>query len=231
MEPTPIVVCGSCGYEESVGAWHTFESQSDADPEAVARARRAHEQAQQQRHRALLAEVKFPIYAAEGLSASIASHGGHSSGMGVVHRVTHIGVAQPARAHGQEPRLIIETDLDNAPEASAYELARRQLESWLYAELPPPIVDRSEAGRAVAWHTVDRERRKLAARAHVGERSILLNGRLTPFTFLEVGERWVAVHQIQGSTITVSANQIDPDALRLKPIDHPVEELLGNQGE
>jgi hypothetical protein len=119
----------------------------------------------------------------------------------------------------------------DARHASAYELARAQLEIWLHDELPPPSVDRSEAGRAVAWHTVDRERRKLVAGAHLGECSLLLDGRPTPFTFLQVGERWVAALHMSGSTITVSADRIDPGVLSLRPLDRPVEQLLGEPGE
>jgi hypothetical protein len=231
MEPTPIVVCRSCGYEESVGSWITFERRPDADPEAAARARRAYEEAQHERHRALLAEVKFPIYAAEGLSASIAGHGGPSTGTGDAQRVTQISVTQPAKAHGPVPRLIIETALNDRFADSERALARRELEGWLLDAMPPPSVERSEAGRAIAWHSVDRERRKLVARALAGERSLLLDGRPESFGFLEVGERWVAVRQFPAWTITVSANEIKPESLSLKPIERPVERLLGNHGE
>jgi hypothetical protein len=231
MEPTPLVVCRSCGYEESVGSWVIAERRPDADPEAAARARRAFEQAQQERHRALLTEVEFPIYAAEGFSAGIAGHGGPSSGTGNVHRVTQISVAQPTKAHGPEPRLIIETAVNDEFQDSEQALARRELEGWLHEEMPPPAVERSEAGRAIAWHSVDRERRKLAAHAQVSERSLVLDGRPTSFAFLAVGERWVAVHRLPALTITVSASKIDPDALSIRPIDRPVEELLGNHGE
>ena len=200
-------------------------------PEAAARARRAYEQAQQERHRTLLAEVKFPIYATEGLSASIAGHGGPSSGVGEVHRVTQISVSQPAGARGPEPRLIVATALNDGFEDSERALARRELEGWLHEEMPPPSVERSEAGRAIAWNSVARERRKLVARALVGERSLLLDGRPESFAFLEVGERWVAVRQLAAWTITVSANEIKPESLSLKPVERPVEELLGNRGE
>jgi hypothetical protein len=231
MEPTPLVVCRSCGYEESAGSWITFERRPDADSEGAARARRAFEQAQQERHRALLAEVEFPIYAAEGFSASIAGHGGPSSRMGGIHRVTQISVAQPAKAHGPEPRLIIETAVNDEFEDSEQALARRELEGWLHEEMPPPAVERSEAGRAIAWHSVDRERRKLVARAKVSKRSLLLDGQPEPFVFVEAGERWVAVHRLPALTITMSANKIDPDALSLRPIDRPVKKLLVNQSE
>ena len=97
--------------------------------------------------------------------------------------------------------------------------------------MPPPSVERSEAGRAIAWHSVDRERRKLVARALGRERSLLLDGRPESFGFLEVGERWVAVHQFPAWTITVSANEIEPESLSLKPIEHPLEELLDNLGK
>jgi hypothetical protein len=230
MEPTPVVVCRSCGYEESVGSWISLEIQPNADPQAAARARRAYEQAQQERYRALLAEVKFPIYAAEGLSASIAGHGGPSSGVGHVLRVTKISVAQPAKAHEPEPRLIIETALNDGFEDSAHAHARRELESWLHEEMPPPRVERSEASRAIAWHSVDRERRKLVARALVGERSLLLDGQPESFGFLEVGERWVAVRQLSAWTITVSGHKIKPESLSLKPIERPLEKRVGNHG-
>jgi hypothetical protein len=228
MEPTPIVVCRSCGYEESVGSWMTFERRPDADPEAAARARRAYEQAQRERHRALLAEVKFPIYAAEGLSASIAGHGGPSTGTGDAHRVTQIRVVQPAKAHGPVPRIIIETALNDRFAGSEQALARRELEGWLVDAMPPPNVERSEAGRAIAWHSVDRERRMLVARALPRERSLLLDDRPESFGFLEVGQRWVAVRKLAALTISVSANEIKPDSLGLKPLERPVEELLGN---
>jgi hypothetical protein len=230
MEPSPAVVCRSCGHEERAGAWITIEHQPDVDPEAIARARRAYEQAQHDHYKALLAELDFPIYAAAGFSATIAGYGGPTSGLdGPVIRVNSISVAQTGNALPQEARLVIETALNNGFERSERALARRELEGWLHAEMPPPRVVRSEAGRTIAWHTVDRERRKLAARAQVRTRSLLVDGQQESFTVLEVGARSVAVHQLSGLTITVSAYRIDPGTLRLRPIERPVEELLGDQ--
>jgi hypothetical protein len=140
--------------------------------------------------------------------------------------VEQISVAQPANAVGQEPRLIVETAVNDEVQDSEQALARRELEGWLHEEMPPPRVERSEAGRTIAWHTADRERRKLVARAQVGERSLLLDGQPSSFAFLEVGERWVAVHRLPKLTITVSANRFDPSTVSLKPIERPVEELL-----
>ena len=210
-EPTPIVVCRACGHEESVGAWFAMKSQGEMDPEELERMRRTAEDTRRRRRRAVLAEVGFPIYAAEGLSTSITGHGGGSSGPGTPIRVEEVTITQPAEAIGEQPRLRVETAEGNKGGISEYAFARRWLELSLLEEIRPPKqeirppkVQRSQAARALAWRSVDRDRRKLAARAERRERPLLLDGGPQSFAFLSLGERRVAVHKSAGLTVTRS---------------------------
>lgn len=225
MESTPIVVCRTCGHEERMGRRIVFRPRPpgcsggtsstpplDAPPRDL--------------QRSLLREVQFPIYGADGFSASIAGHSRRSSVHGDRDAVTSIRVAQPTKATPRGRRLEITTELASDDSSSDHAVARAALNEWLRSMLPPPNIQRSEAGRTIAWRAVDRERRKLATKAEARLQSLMLSDQPAPFTLLVIGERWIAVGGSGGLRITVSATSLDPNALSLRPINKELEKHL-----
>lgn len=81
-EPTPAVVCRSCGHEERIGSIQRVYRNDDQDPAEVARRVEAAAQAMRSEDPEQLATVGFPIYAAEGWTATLAGLGGSSPGIG-----------------------------------------------------------------------------------------------------------------------------------------------------
>ena len=210
--PTPIVVCHSCGHEESMGLGSSIVRGSGRST-AMVQPKVGADEERLYRRRALLAEIHFHVYAADGWPVALANSGRSAECVNSL-TVAHFDTADPSRAV-----MEIETDVDPQQTSSEYALARRALERALYADMMPPRVDRSHAGRMVARRTVDRERRKLAAKATPAERLVQFDGDLETFTFLESGARWVAVHRQHGATITVTAIAVDATTLNLKPIE------------
>jgi hypothetical protein len=108
-----------------------------------------------------------------------------------------------------------------------YALARRELEHWLHAEGPNmPSDDPSDAAFALAMRAARLNRRRLAATAIRGQVVITVDGTPQPFTILRTATRWVAVHEGPNQTITISANEAEPDAIRLSPLPDPIEALI-----
>jgi len=233
MEPTPMVLCRTCGHEESVGAWApmtpiTFQRDGSGDQGAAERAIRTRVRARRARNRELLAEVGFPIYAAEGYPAMLAGHAGGSSEGDPRVRIEQVTVAQGASTPGGAA-LRVETALNGDCKLSERARATNELASRLRIETPP-WRERSEASRALALHAALRERRRLARRAQEHEQLLRVEGRPQPFTFLRTGERWVAVRRMQQVTITVSGNGVDPDSVALRPLGDASGELLDARG-
>jgi hypothetical protein len=228
VESIPLVVCRTCGHEERMGRRIAFRPRSAAfpgDPSGtppLAGSPRS-------RQRSLLREVQFPIYGADGFSATIAGHRRHSSVHGDRDPITDIRVAQPANATPHGRRLEITTALAIEGSSSDQIVARAALYEWLRSMLPPPNIQRSEAGRTIAWRAVDRERRKLAAQAEARSQSLMLNEQPATFTLLVVGERWIAVGRSRGLRITVSATSLDPNDLSLRPINKMLEKHLNRE--
>jgi hypothetical protein len=228
-EPAPFVVCRRCGHEETIGSFIRLEDPDDQDPAEVARRVRATEQAMRRQNRAQLATVDFPVYAADGWPATLAGLGGPSSGLGcAIDEVERVTVAQAGPAYEPGPALEITTSVSSGHSSNEFVLARRAFEHWLYAELPPPAIERSDAGLTVAWRTQDRRRRQLIASATRTECALPIDGRPQTFTLLTAGRRWVALRHATAHTITIAANEIDPGTISLRPVSNPRHELIAD---
>jgi hypothetical protein len=105
--------------------------------------------------------------------------------------------------------------------------AKVRLGSWLHADGAELPGERSDAGLIIAWRARDRARRKLVARAARSQYPIRIDGELEPFTLLQAGERWVVVRRRAKQTITVSAKDVDPGTISLRPLEDPDAPLFG----
>jgi hypothetical protein len=220
MEPTPIVVCRTCGHEESIGAITHFTRSEDEDSDELARRIEVARLRMREQQREQLASVDFPIYAADGWAATMAGSGG-SNGRTTRVRVAHSGPAdQPGRA------LQIETAENKRYRPSEYALARAELERWLHTDSSNLPTNRSDAGLTIAWRASDRERRQRAAIATRDQAPIRVDGKPELFTILKSGQRWVAVRQRSAETLTLSANDVDPTTINLTPLVNPIDGLL-----
>ncbi len=94
-EPTPFVVCRSCGHEESIGSMMRFESSDDEDPAEVERRVQAMQEQLRREDRDTLGQVDFPIYAAEGWLASLSGSGRRDGGVDQI-TVSHGARTSPA---------------------------------------------------------------------------------------------------------------------------------------
>lgn len=232
MEPTPIVVCRFCGYEESVGAWMTMVSASpraDADEDEVARRTRAAMRERRRRRSAMLTEIDFPIYAPQGWEVTLAGWGGGE-------RVERVSVAHHDMGAGSDRMLRVETVRSEECARSEQALAQAEMEQLLHrrprsqgvgrAEAERAMAERSEAARAIALHALQRERRLRAAKAARSRCDLIVDGLARSFTLLRSGDRWSAAACGPGLTIVLAAIDVDPASLRLAPLESP-EEALG----
>jgi hypothetical protein len=217
-EPTPFVVCRSCGHEESIGSMMRFESSDDEDPAEVERRVQAMQELLRREDRDTLEQVDFPIYAAEGWPASLSGSGRRDGG------VDQIRVSQGARTDEPGPSLQIENALNGEFHVPSEYARAPELDRWLYDGSSVPV-QRSDAGITVAWRALDRERRKLVANATRRDCPIILDGQPQRFTLLESGAWWVAVRRALELTITMSGKEVEPTTLRLRPIADPLDEL------
>ena len=105
-------------------------------------------------------------------------------------------------------------------------LAWRELKRWLFAIGADMPDEPSDAASTLAMRAAELKRRRLAALATRGQVVITIDGIPEPFTILRTGTRWVAVHEGSEQTITVSANDVEPDAISLRQLHDPIEALV-----
>jgi len=226
-EPTPIVVCRTCGHEESIGSVMRFEPPDDEDPVEVAERIRAWEASHRAEQLDMLGRVSFPLYAVAGWPAKLGGHGGSSAGLGgPVTHVKRVSVSHGPDEPGAVPDLEIETAITEREHPSESALACEALQRWLYDswdDSPP----QSDAGIVLRMRSSDRERRKLAVLSQVTERLIQIDGSPQPFRYVEASGRWAAVRRTDVLTITITGRAVDLDELTLMPVVDPPRGLLG----
>lgn len=232
---SPVVMCRTCGYEESFGVSARLEptpfpKHGPAGSATAEQAVRAHEHERHKREREPLADVRFPIYVADGYPLWLA---GRNSGLYEGERfrtgTTAVKVAQATSVERGAPQLNVETAVNGKYPLSQRIHATAELANQCKLGIRPPQPDRSEAARVLARHAAFRERIRFAACAEHGERLLWVDGRHEPFTFLRSGVSWVAARRMQEVTITISANDLDPDSLSLRRLADPVLELFDPQ--
>ncbi len=226
-EPTPVVVCRTCGHEEEIGSVIRFERPEDEDPAEVAERMRAWEASHRAEQLELLAMVSFPIYAAAGWPARLTGHGGSTAGLdGPLTRVERVTVSHGSFGPDTAPELQIETAIVERRHPSEASLAREALQCWLYDSFDASL-PQCDAAFVLRMRGRERERRKLAANAEVTERLIEVDGTRQPFRFVASTGRWAAVRRTDTLTITVTGHAADPDKLTLMAVADPPGELLG----
>jgi hypothetical protein len=225
-EPTPIVVCRTCGYEESIGSVIRFESPDAEDPAEVAERIRAWDASQRAEQIDMLAQVSFPIYAVVGWPAKLTGHGGSTQGLGgPLTRVKRVTISHRRGAPDAAPQLHVQTAIVEHRRGSQRTLAREALQRSLHdsSDKSPP---HSDAAFALSISGGDRERRKLAALAEVTERLIQIDGSPQRFTYIETADRWAAVTHANALTITITGHGIAADQLTLMPVADPAVDLF-----
>lgn len=219
-EPTPFVVCRSCGHEHSIGMWSTYAPiGEEPGAEDLARMIRRAEAEQRRRAREALGDLRFPLYAVRGWSGRI---GGWGSSNGLIDSVT---VEHGARAGEAGTWVHVETE----HEPHAYESERARVRSTLLGALhedPGDWPERSHAALAILLHVRERELLRVAAGAIAERRTLLLDGRPVSFQTLTAGRLWSAVRRHGELVISVSARELDASALELTAVADPRGELL-----
>jgi hypothetical protein len=86
-------------------------------------------------------------------------------------------------------------------------------------ELTQELATRSHAALTLWSRAGDRETRRIIACASRRERPLRIDGQPVSFTFLEANGRWAAVRRHGDLTITVTARDVEPETVSLRPLD------------
>ncbi len=219
MEPSPFVVCCTCGHEEPVGVWVGLPlpldaHEEDEGPDTAWLRERA------LRNAAVLREVDFPIYVAAGCIGPWRLVGWSRTGS----RPGRGGLVGVTLADDEPEAADLSIDLELARE-SAHEMprtaARRALQQSLDREMSWP--DRSEGGLTVWLRSRERDLAAQAAAATEDEIRIPTEDNEVRFAIARSGDRWAAVGHHNDLVITLTGRQSKPEDVRLVRVADPAE--------
>jgi hypothetical protein len=219
MSASPFVVCRGCGHRYSSGGLFAYGTIDDEiDPDELARLTRGAQAQMRREGLEALGRVRFPVYAARGQAGQIGGWGGSDGD------TTQLTVQHGADPADPGPALSVQTE--HEPWLHESEAARAR--STLFGELAEDFgawPERSRAGLAVLLHVRDRARLRVAARAPVERRSLLVDGEPQSFATVASGCRWVAVRRQGDLVITVAARDFDAGEVALVALADPQREL------
>jgi hypothetical protein len=232
--PSPIVVCRVCGHEEREGTFFGLVSSDDTEDEAAREVRLARVLADQRAQRwysdtMTLRAVTFPIYAAEGWSATVGSQSSRGDQLASL-TISHYDRPDADFYSGDPARIEITTSIDD-PYRGELREAQAILSSWLQhpgSDWP----DASNAARTLWLAAHRRELRRNVLAATRSETHITIDGTPEPFlTLSSPTGRWVATRRHNDLTITVAGHDLDPTSITIEPIADPAARLLGPKPE
>ena len=220
MRPAPFVRCRACGHEESIGIYAVAGS-AGAEPDEAEHTRLVQAARARVRRdaRDALEDLRFPIHAVRERPGRI---DGWGSSNGVTSQIT---VAHGARPPDAGARLRVVTEHELHAYESELARARSALAGALMEDLGPCPEDRSAAALAVWLHAREREHLRRATRAHVEQRTFLVDGEAVSFVLVASNDRWVAVTRRGQLTITIDARDVEPAGVELSVVRDPLAAL------
>jgi hypothetical protein len=203
-----FLYCVACGHEEGMGGWFSFGADvEDADPEELARWQAEWEEQQRGEHQRLLASVRFPLYAPEGMAVELGGWSGSDGRPPSEVTLFHEGLTvASAPGHGEW------RSLEQQAARELTHLMGDPLEEW---------PERSDAGRTLWLRAREREQARAAAKAEHGSRDLLVDGIAVPFAVAHAGDRWVAAGMVGKVQLTVTARDVPIEAVRLRALADP----------
>ena len=178
----------SFAYDEGGGG----DDEADAEREAVS-------VAWARQLQAALANVAFPVYAVAGMRPTVAGWSGHP------------GIRSVHVAHAVDPALLL---VDSSIERDEWTPPRDRLVGMLQRHGSEP--DLSAAALQVRFAHSDRDARRRAVRAEVGERHFTIDGAAEPFTFAGAEDAWVGVRDHYGVEVVIQARGVEPETVVLE---------------
>jgi hypothetical protein len=211
-QPGPAVACRVCGHAEDMGAFYGGPlSEGEAPPWPAEEGLPENEEplpplpAADERDRWLLGEAGFPVYAVPGRPAEVGVSGRHGD---VLDRIELV--------HADAPRVTVTTERDGdfpLGEAARARQALADLHPW-----PDSWPDRSQPAVAIWIHARERDRRRVAATAELGQAEIRIDGEPARFTLATAEVGWAAVRRHADLLITVTARDCAPAEITLEPL-------------
>lgn len=148
---------------------------------------------------AALANVAFPVYAVAGMRPTVGGWSGHPA-----IRSVHV-------AHDVDPASLI---VDSSIERDEWTSPRDRLVGMLGRHGSDP--DLSAAAMQIRFAHTERDARRRAVRAEVGERRFTIDGTAEPFAFARAENAWVAVRDHYGVEVVIHARGVEPEAVVLQ---------------
>jgi hypothetical protein len=220
--PTPFLVCRTCGHEESAGTILQAVG-GEGDPDEALRIAREFEHRQREQEREALASIEFPIFAPDGLEATLNGWGGLP---GATNRVT------VTHWDGMTAHVSVETQSGDALYATPGERVLEALEDVLPATSAEPSEPPTGSEAAVKLWFDAREReerattRELMARVARRQAEMLVDGASQPVEIAAVEGSWAAAFDRDGIGVTVtSTTTARLEEVRLVTLDDPLESL------
>lgn len=221
--PAPYVVCRACGHEHSVGVFFAGPVTDEPGAQELARLKRDAEERHRLKAQAALMDLAFAVFVARGRSGRI---GGWGSSNNVLTRVTVEHGAAP-REGGPWLRVTTEREHHHRYEREAA-LARSALRALLQEVRLATWPQRSTAGVAIWLDAVDRDARRAAAHAEIGQRTLRVDAAPMKVAIVSCGARWSAAGRRGDRLLLLTGRDVDLDRVELVSVTDPIVALTPN---
>jgi hypothetical protein len=215
MEPSPIAVCHTCGYEVEIGVWFAVEDGDDEPPEQRLAREAAFEQEMRVRKAQALQSIDFPVLSPQGGEPVLDGWGG----WGTTSKTTVRIGAKPGCAGS---RVVVETEKGFDDLDLLEELALQSFEDLL-SEEDGVWPTRSDAGMAIWMRTRKHAHERRAADAPKRQLQLDCQDEAVPFQSVGDEKLWAAAGRCRDLQIRISSRGVPPDDISLVEIDDLLE--------
>jgi hypothetical protein len=229
--PSRVVCCRVCGWELAEGLFFAFPGKTTGQTvdEERARADRVAEMraVRVERERAIVHELRFPVFAVTGRPAR---HAGNGSTDGVPDhvRVAHYADERAISDHKAAPLITVATVRSDRQHGDDPCFLLRELIPWIaQTDKGSGLPASSRAETTLIGLIQQRECRARALAAMKSEFSITIDAVPCRFQSLTtIDGSWVASGNHGELTITICAHDLDPSEVALETLRDPVRSLL-----